>query len=325
MVDYSIFDKNKSNHSLRLHNCLKKIGYNGVFHSSFETIDFQPRIIFLPEIDQIPQEIFTRSSFFIGVSWAFDIQRNLYSEEGRVLLSKVYNKLSLLIVDCFFYYEKAVETGMRAERIWRMPYGVDLDTYSFFNKCYSKSNPFVFYSNRKWERGYGQDYILEAARLLFQEGKEFKVVFSNSGGTLNSLMSRDADLIEAGVIELKGVVTEEQNRNLLKSSDCYISASTQDGLSVSILESMATGTPVIASGIDQNREFIMNGENGFLYSPNSSQELASLMRNLIDAKYNTGTLSEVAARARSFVETHADLKSNLRLLWSDICERLNFE
>jgi len=59
-----------------------------------------------------------------------------------------------------------------------------------------------------------------------------------------------------------------------------VSASAFEGCSNSILEAMASGTPVVASDVPSNNEIITNMNNGLLYRFEDEEDLASKINYL---------------------------------------------
>lgn len=64
--------------------------------------------------------------------------------------------------------------------------------------------------------------------------------------------------------------------------DIKILASTMEGLSQSLLESMAMGVPVIATAASGNLDLIKDGENGLLFQDGDVQEIAQKIKYLFD-------------------------------------------
>jgi glycosyltransferase involved in cell wall biosynthesis len=57
--------------------------------------------------------------------------------------------------------------------------------------------------------------------------------------------------------------------------DVSVLTSLSEGLSITILESMNHGLPVVATDVGGNREIIVNGETGFLVPPRSPRAFAA--------------------------------------------------
>jgi glycosyltransferase involved in cell wall biosynthesis len=70
---------------------------------------------------------------------------------------------------------------------------------------------------------------------------------------------------------------------LLAGFDIILQPSLSEGLSISILEAMASGRPLIACDIQGNREIIRDGENGVVVPPADARALsAAILRLLSD-------------------------------------------
>lgn len=74
-------------------------------------------------------------------------------------------------------------------------------------------------------------------------------------------------------------------KDLCLSSDLFIFPSFREGLSVALMEAMVAGLPVLASNIRGNVDLIQNGEGGYLFEPNDSDEIAKRIEELF--KNNT--------------------------------------
>ena len=52
---------------------------------------------------------------------------------------------------------------------------------------------------------------------------------------------------------------------MYRAADLYLSASHSDGSSVSLMEALGCGLPVLVSDIPGNREWVTDGEQGWLF------------------------------------------------------------
>ena len=75
-------------------------------------------------------------------------------------------------------------------------------------------------------------------------------------------------------VKFLGRVPHEEMPNLLAQADIYVSTSLHDGTSVSLLEAMGSGAFPVVTDIPSNREWIINGENGFLVSEDEERILS---------------------------------------------------
>jgi glycosyltransferase involved in cell wall biosynthesis len=318
MHSWIFFDAKENIHADRFVRALDELEFDVRFETYEHSSGSLGKFLFVAEIDKVPQEILESKSFLVGVSWAYDIERNLNSPYGLGLLRKVIERINLLIVDCQFYYEKVLSLGIESKKVLKMPYGVDLNFFEFQAKDFYLSDLPTFYSNRKWEAGYGHETILRAVELMVESGYKFRFILSNNGTLKKRLISHYDHLFQNGFIKDVGDVDEFQNSYFLRKSDYFVSASIKDGWSVSILEAMALGTPVIVTSIDQNSDLIIDGKTGISFSPESTSSLVEKMALAIEMLRNPKKLQEIAIAARRAIELKADYRQNIKHLVSCI-------
>lgn len=97
------------------------------------------------------------------------------------------------------------------------------------------------------------------------------------------------------VLYYEGIVSGEDVLNYYPVFNVKVLASTQEGLSQAILESMALGTPVIATNYSGNPEIIRDGENGLLFEDGDSMELS---RKILTLRNNDKLREKIIKNAR---------------------------
>ncbi len=243
----------------------------------------------------------------IGISWARDIQGLMNNLQPSVIQGLL--ELDLLIVDCKYHMQNLINFGINPRKILIFPYGVNLSKYNFYKKAHKHSN-LIVYSNRSWEPGYGYETLLEAYQEYAKYSEKVEFRLAGDGSLRHKLMSKYQALFKSGKLAILGNISEDNNIEELKKSDLYISASEYDGISVSILESMAIGTPVIVSDIAPNLEIISDGQNGLTFNKQKSNDLIFKMSKMLNSDQK---MSEFAHRSRKIVEAKANWTENMKL------------
>jgi glycosyltransferase involved in cell wall biosynthesis len=87
--------------------------------------------------------------------------------------------------------------------------------------------------------------------------------------------------IKDSVIWVGPASSEDEIANRIRLATLALSVPSSDSASVSVLEAMACGVPVIASDLPAMREIITNGENGLLVPPGNSSALIQAILELI--------------------------------------------
>ena len=83
-------------------------------------------------------------------------------------------------------------------------------------------------------------------------------------------------------IETPGYVSKEKLEELYRGASFFLFPSLREGFGLPILEAMAHGTPVITSSISCMPE--ISGNAAFLVHPESPEEIANAMKELIKDK-----------------------------------------
>mgnify|MGYP001230877922 CR=1 FL=1 len=124
----------------------------------------------------------------------------------------------------------------------------------------------------------------DAARKRFQEKGETLAWVIGGGETLFDYRDyRDEFLSETerlGLVTgrdiiILGNVPDESLADLYHAADVFVFPSVREGWGLVVLEALASGTPVIASGIEPMTEYLRDGENSLLVSPDDHEAIAS--------------------------------------------------
>jgi len=252
----------------------------------------------------------------VTMSWGSDILLEATRGWKRRAAAYALKRSDVFICDCEAVKKAAVRLGVEEKRIVQFPWGVDLDKFHpISNQHGQKSGPldedFVLLSTRTLEPLYGVDIIVEAFIVAAQKELTLRLIMLGNGSQRDSLEHR---LAEAGLSEravFKGQVNYENLPAYYQKSDLYVSASHSDGSSVSLLEAMASGLPALVSDIPGNKEWVIPGENGWLFKDN---EAGSLAEGLVSAVRSKSELATLGASGRKMTESRADWGKNKQLL-----------
>jgi len=129
-------------------------------------------------------------------------------------------------------------------------------------------------SNRNLLPLYNVSLLIRAIPAVLAEEPDTRFVVAGEGGEREKLEREVKDLNVGRAVRFIGRVSHEAMPALLGQSDIYVSTSTSDGTSVSLLEAMAAGSFPVVTDIPANREWIKDGENGFLVPVNEEGLLA---------------------------------------------------
>ncbi len=122
--------------------------------------------------------------------------------------------------------------------------------------------------------------LLKAARILVNKYPKLKLLIVGSGNIEEELKAFARELNLENNVLFTG--RRDDIPDILGLTDISVLCSIKEGFSNAILESMASGKPVVATDVGGNGEAIINGETGFLVPIKDSNLLADKLLLLIN-------------------------------------------
>ncbi len=253
----------------------------------------------------------------VSMSWGSDLLRDIDNDRVQYRAAHyALKKSDVLIGDCRAVQQKAQELGFPVERVVLFPWGVDLDQFSpgpgdALRALRGWQDAFILLSLRSWEPVYGVDVVARAFVRAAKQEPNLRLLLLGGG----SQASQIREILQRGGVEERVFFGGQMNYNQLpdyyRSADLYLSASHSDGSSVSLMEALACGRPVLVSDIPGNREWLENSPAGWLFKDGDEYDLAD---GILNACRNRGKLDEIGQFARSLAEERADWSQNFQKL-----------
>jgi len=152
------------------------------------------------------------------------------------------------------------------------------------------------------------DLILEAIRYLEADNSPLILDIFHDGPERMRLESDFGDLVERHRVRFRGTVDQRCLADQLRKAALYVSMTSSDGASMTLLEAMACGTFPVVSNIVANRDWIEDGVNGFLVPLGDPKLLASRLET---AWRDPALRRSAAARNWEIVQQRADFGRNM--------------
>jgi glycosyltransferase involved in cell wall biosynthesis len=174
-------------------------------------------------------------------------------------------------------FKRGIEKlGIRGEKISVFPMGVNEPFLKpLINRGVNRiGQRFTIVSNRQLQPIYNIPLLIRAIPIVLKEEPNAKFIIAGTGSERENLEKQVRELNISFSVEFLGWVMHEEMPKLLSRADIYVSTSLDDGTSVSLLEAMASGAFPIVTDIPANREWISDGENGFLVPIDQERFLA---------------------------------------------------
>jgi glycosyltransferase involved in cell wall biosynthesis len=263
-------------------------------------------------LDTVTRHLIDLPVRVVGLSWGHDLDRVPVEDLTWI------GGLDGLLVDSRPNEQVALAAGVDPERITYLPWGVDLSLFAFHGPWIDAfrlgvpPHAHLVLSLRAHETAYRIPDIIEAFASiprrpgLHEDFPDPYLIVGHSGSATSSLRQQ-VDRLGVGFrVRFIDSVPEQDLVHLLGRAACYVTAAEVDGTSVTLLQAMACGTPVIASDTPGNMSWIEDGVTGFLFPTGDTAELARLIDQVCH-HYP----AEIAERARRLVESEADWHANL--------------
>jgi L-malate glycosyltransferase len=166
--------------------------------------------------------------------------------------------------------------GISGGKMSAFPMGVEagLLNEEGVQRAPSNDRPTTILSNRNLLPIYNVSLFIRAIPLVLREESRVKFFVAGDGPERERLEKEVKNLNIAGFVQFLGRMPHEAMLNLLKRTDIYVSTSLHDGTSVSLLEALGSGAFPVVTDIPSNREWISDGENGFLVPTDEERILA---------------------------------------------------
>lgn len=155
----------------------------------------------------------------------------------------------------------------------------------------------------------GFSELLGTVAILAERGVDFSLTLGGDGELDEQLRQKVEQLGLTQQVTMPGPLTQEEVRQLLRSSDVFVAPcvpagdGNMDGLPTVVLEAMACGAPVVTTSVTGLPEVIRNGETGLLLEPGDVPALADALVSIADGDVDTPALAEAA---RHLIEQNFD-------------------
>jgi len=219
--------------------------------------------------------------------------RLLFEEHGR-FYPEVRNRLRVwankILIAPLTHRSIAVSRDIR-ERLHRYE-GLNSDRVDVIYNGVTKPVPLdaAARSALRQGLGFGTDHFVVGTIGRFDPIKNFPMLIRSleqagarapalrgllvgAGPTFEEIQSMVAAGPMRGRIVLTGYRTD--SRELIQCLDLFVISSLSEGTSMSLLEAVAAGVPVVVTAVGGNPEVVENGENGWVVPSNEQVEMAS--------------------------------------------------
>ena len=291
--------------TLKLLSILKRYNFD-ILHGYSGASVLAIRTILGKKIFKIPSVHTFDAESSVPILGSFTFLRYLKSlDKITVTTNQLYHQLS---------------NKVDVKKLVSIPYGIDTDEFNPDAKSNIREelsigeNPLILYVGHLYEEK-GVKYLIKAAPFVLEKFPEAKFLIAWSGignqineikGLIYTMKLNDSFIITGKRDDLAGVFA---------ASDVFVlplvSGKHTLGHPLTILESLACGTPVVSTHIQGVCEIVKDGENGFLVHPKDYTGLADKICKMVEDK-----------RLRIELGRNGSEMVKNNFSWKDISERI---
>jgi len=183
-----------------------------------------------------------------------------------------------------------VETGIDPRKIHTILNGIDTSFFSF-----ARPNPgtnAVTVARLSPEKDIGT--LIRAVAIIRETCPSFQLEIAGDGVCMAELQTMVRELGLEDQVRFLGQVCDV--RAVLERSSLFILPSLREGVSLTLLEAMACGLPVVATRVGGTPEVVVDGETGLLVLSGSHEELARAVLSLLQDPDGSRRMGEAARR-----------------------------
>jgi starch synthase len=218
-----------------------------------------------------------------GVERAVSDIRDTLREE------KIYALADAISVPSTFAARSFIESGLPAEKIHVIPYGVRLEKFTRTGEPPADSFEVLFAGSVSLRKGF--PYLLQAFAQLKHPAKRLRVA-----GAIHPDMQTVLKRLPQDHVEFLGAVTQEKLAQLMSTSHVMVLPSIEEGLALVQGQALACGCPVICSTNTGGEDLFSDQIEGFIVEPRNAAALVKRMQQLADDPALQSKMSEAALR-----------------------------
>lgn len=218
-----------------------------------------------------------------GVSRAVSDIRDILREEA------IYASADQITVPSHFAARSFVESGVSADKLTVIPYGVRLEKFSPLGKPEVSRFDVLFAGSVSLRKGV--PYLLQAFAKLTHSAKRLRIA-----GAMHPDMANVLDRLPKEQVDFLGPVNQERLRELMSTSHVLVLPSIEEGLALVQGQALACGCPVIASTNTGAEDLFSDGIEGFIVAIRDVSALHLRMQMLAEDPELQRRMSEAALR-----------------------------
>jgi len=224
------------------------------------------------------------------------------------LIKVIWNKAVVVTAQSIASKELITRTSPRLP-VEIIHNGVEIERFAPTTELLSqrcRRQPITFFCSGRLIERKGQHHLLQAADLLIRRGHtgHFRIILSGTGDNEEQLHQQCDRMGLQDSVQFTGFVSRETLLKCYADADVFVLPSYNEGMSIALLEALASGLPVIVTDTGGSAELVDN--NGFIVPWANPVFLADMLERFLlepDLCQRMGAKSHEIAKGFSWQAT----------------------
>ena len=232
----------------------------------------------------------------------------------KILTKYALNKTEVVICDSQVVHKELLKLGVSPGKIKMIYNGVDTQQFSrqqanegLKRKLGILEAPSIIYI-RSLKPVYNVEMLIRAIPLVLRQFPEARFIIGGDGEQKEYLQDLAKSLGISDSTRFIGWIPHNELPEYLASADVYVSTSLSDSTSLSLQEAMACELAPVVTDLPANREWITDGESGFIVPINDIQALADRITYLLN---NNEVRESFGKRGREVIKERAEYEREM--------------
>ena len=243
----------------------------------------------------------------IGISFATDVM--VSAAQGPGALSRLRNvvaSLDVVVTDNYATENALIAVGANPDNILRIPWGPDAPpqpaSTTRSERGWPEDRQIVLHP-RSLEPHYDPGVFVDALALVAKRLPDVLAVLVEVGSLVEDIKARIAGAGLGAHFHFEPLREPREFRAMMACADVVVVTPRTDGTSVTVMDAMAQGVPVVSSLTAGSAEWVVEGITGWTFPVGSASSLADAMERALLAEESHRAL--IIEQAKTLVSQKA--------------------
>lgn len=289
------------------------------------TLALTPTVVVSGPLDTVTGHLVGGGYRHVGISWATDVMVTAaQSAEHARALSHTLQSLDLVVLDNYATENAVVALGGAPDRICRIPWGPEGAALSPLQRSSLglPDDAFAIVYPRSLEPHYQPEVFIDALANLVATRPSARAVLVESGSMVDSVKQDAARRGLSDHIVWLPLRSPEEFQAVIAMADAVVVTPRTDGTSVTVMDAMHHGVPVVTSLTNGSAEWILDGVTGWTFPVGNADALGGALESV--ASMSEADKSVITGNARRLVDQRAGWSQSAARLGAEIKKLLTF-